>query len=111
MLYNPKQCLQLCLCVEIIYLWPLLFIYLFIAISEYKKSLEDAISGDTSGHFRRLLISLAQVDTHDANEPSQYFALNNFCQISSGICCPVFFRVIVMNERPLTSLWFNRMLR
>uniref|UniRef100_A0A673C6K9 Annexin n=1 Tax=Sphaeramia orbicularis TaxID=375764 RepID=A0A673C6K9_9TELE len=27
---------------------------------EFKKSLEDAISGDTSGHFRRLLISLAQ---------------------------------------------------
>ncbi|XP_031695841.1 annexin A11a isoform X3 [Anarrhichthys ocellatus] len=27
---------------------------------EYKKKLEDAISGDTSGHFRRLLISLAQ---------------------------------------------------
>ncbi|XP_034464556.1 annexin A11a isoform X4 [Hippoglossus hippoglossus] len=27
---------------------------------EYKKTLEDAISGDTSGHFRRLLISLAQ---------------------------------------------------
>uniref|UniRef100_A0AAQ5X0Q6 Annexin n=2 Tax=Amphiprion ocellaris TaxID=80972 RepID=A0AAQ5X0Q6_AMPOC len=26
----------------------------------YKKSLEDAISGDTSGHFRRLLISLSQ---------------------------------------------------
>ncbi|XP_029376877.1 annexin A5-like isoform X2 [Echeneis naucrates] len=27
---------------------------------EHKKSLEDAISGDTSGHFRRLLVSLAQ---------------------------------------------------
>uniref|UniRef100_A0A8C9XS17 Annexin n=1 Tax=Sander lucioperca TaxID=283035 RepID=A0A8C9XS17_SANLU len=27
---------------------------------EYKKTMEDAISGDTSGHFRRLLISLAQ---------------------------------------------------
>lgn len=33
----------------------------YFAISEYKKSLENAISGDTSGHFRRLLISLAQV--------------------------------------------------
>ena len=28
---------------------------------EYKKTLEDHIQGDTSGHFRRLLISLAQV--------------------------------------------------
>ncbi|XP_015201901.1 annexin A11a [Lepisosteus oculatus] len=27
---------------------------------EFKKTLEDAISSDTSGHFRRLLISLAQ---------------------------------------------------
>ncbi|XP_071371094.1 annexin A11a isoform X2 [Centroberyx affinis] len=28
--------------------------------TDYKKTLENAISGDTSGHFRRLLISLAQ---------------------------------------------------
>uniref|UniRef100_A0AAR2JTA5 Annexin n=1 Tax=Pygocentrus nattereri TaxID=42514 RepID=A0AAR2JTA5_PYGNA len=29
-------------------------------IHEYKKTLEEAITGDTSGHFRRLLVSLAQ---------------------------------------------------
>lgn len=33
----------------------------FSFISEYKKKLEDAIQNDTSGHFGRLLISLAQV--------------------------------------------------
>ncbi|XP_075894343.1 uncharacterized protein LOC142896526 isoform X3 [Nelusetta ayraudi] len=48
---------------------------------EYKKSLEDHISGDTSGHFRRLLVSLAQgnrderetVDVSLAKQDAQRF--------------------------------------
>lgn len=32
-----------------------------ISFPEYKKTLEEAIKSDTSGHFQRLLISLAQV--------------------------------------------------
>lgn len=32
-----------------------------ILLSEFKKTLEEAIRSDTSGHFQRLLISLSQV--------------------------------------------------
>lgn len=32
-----------------------------VSFSEFKKTLEEAIKSDTSGHFQRLLISLAQV--------------------------------------------------
>ncbi|XP_048863165.1 annexin A11-like [Brienomyrus brachyistius] len=34
--------------------------------TEHKKTLEEAISGDTSGHFRRLLISLAQGNRNES---------------------------------------------
>uniref|UniRef100_A0A674PBK4 Annexin n=1 Tax=Takifugu rubripes TaxID=31033 RepID=A0A674PBK4_TAKRU len=36
--------------------------------AEYGKKLEDAISSDTSGHFRRLLISLSQVAAGNRDE-------------------------------------------
>lgn len=32
-----------------------------VCLSEFKKTLEEAIRSDTSGHFQRLLISLSQV--------------------------------------------------
>lgn len=35
--------------------------FMTVSFPEYKKTLEEAIKSDTSGHFQRLLISLAQV--------------------------------------------------
>lgn len=32
-----------------------------VSLPEFKKTLEEAIKSDTSGHFQRLLISLSQV--------------------------------------------------
>lgn len=34
------------------------------SLTEFKKTLEEAIKSDTSGHFQRLLISLSQVLVH-----------------------------------------------
>lgn len=41
------------------------------SVSDYHKSLEDALSSDTSGHFRRILISLATV--------SEFMGLRSAC--------------------------------
>uniref|UniRef100_A0A8P4G7Q5 Annexin n=1 Tax=Dicentrarchus labrax TaxID=13489 RepID=A0A8P4G7Q5_DICLA len=50
---------------------------------EYKKSLEDAISGDTSGHFRRLLISLAQ-GNRDEREAVDISLAKQDAQVKTG---------------------------
>lgn len=37
----------------------------FFFTAEYEKSLEDAVSGDTSGMFKRVLVSLLTVSKHE----------------------------------------------
>lgn len=55
---------------------PCILMFAFIA---FKKSLEDALESDTSGHFKRILIALAQVHLHSSRiqtlTHSSYFLL------------------------------------
>lgn len=45
----------------------------FYFMKDYEKSLEDAVCGDTSGMFRRVLVSLLTVSPHVCSE--QTFSL------------------------------------
>lgn len=53
--------------IQVIRLHVLYFHFLFcfcFFMAEYEKSLEDAVSGDTSGMFKRVLVSLLTVSKH-----------------------------------------------
>ncbi|XP_030069461.1 annexin A6 isoform X2 [Microcaecilia unicolor] len=50
-------------------------------LEAYQKSLEDALSSDTSGHFRRILVSLAQGNRNEGEE-DQAAAVEDAKQIS-----------------------------
>lgn len=49
-----KQLLYHMLCV-------IIFVVFFLSLAEYGKDLEDAVCGDTSGMFQRVLVSLLTV--------------------------------------------------
>jgi len=59
-----------------------------VSLPEFKKTLEEAIKSDTSGHFQRLLISLSQVLA------CQDFGVWGLCVCVCRVgvfCCLVFF--------------------
>lgn len=49
-----------------------IFFILFL-VAEYEKSLEDAVCGDTSGMFQRVLVSLLTVGKHEAFSSSSLY--------------------------------------
>lgn len=64
---------------------------LIFSIIAFKKSLEDAIASDTSGHFKRILIALAQVHLHSSHiqtlTHSSYFVLYKLIfHFTDGVC-------------------------
>uniref|UniRef100_A0A673K230 Annexin n=1 Tax=Sinocyclocheilus rhinocerous TaxID=307959 RepID=A0A673K230_9TELE len=81
----------------------------------YKKSLEDAIASDTSGHFKRILISLAQVHLHSSCiqtlTHSSYFELADACNADSGDLEDKFMSILCTRSFPHLRRVFQEFVR
>uniref|UniRef100_A0A673K1C5 Annexin n=1 Tax=Sinocyclocheilus rhinocerous TaxID=307959 RepID=A0A673K1C5_9TELE len=84
----------------------------------YKKSLEDAIASDTSGHFKRILISLAQgareedpADMARALEDAQVNELADACNADSGDLEDKFMSILCTRSFPHLRRVFQEFVR
>uniref|UniRef100_A0A8C1J258 Annexin n=1 Tax=Cyprinus carpio TaxID=7962 RepID=A0A8C1J258_CYPCA len=84
----------------------------------YKKSLEDAIASETSGHFKRILISLAQgtreedpADMARALEDAQVSELADACNADSGDLEDRFMSILCTRSFPHLRRVFQEFVR
>uniref|UniRef100_A0A671S985 Annexin n=1 Tax=Sinocyclocheilus anshuiensis TaxID=1608454 RepID=A0A671S985_9TELE len=84
----------------------------------YKKSLEDAITSDTSGHFKRILISLAQgareedpADMARALEDAQVNELADACNADPGDLEDKFMSILCTRSFPHLRRVFQEFVR
>uniref|UniRef100_A0A671S836 Annexin n=1 Tax=Sinocyclocheilus anshuiensis TaxID=1608454 RepID=A0A671S836_9TELE len=98
-----------------LYVYPYILTFFYIA---YKKSLEDAITSDTSGHFKRILISLAQgareedpADMARALEDAQVNELADACNADPGDLEDKFMSILCTRSFPHLRRVFQEFVR